>query len=66
MRVKNIQVGYTVPKNISQKILLETLRFYASIDNALTFTKYPGLDPEITGTSYPTFRMTTFGVNLTF
>ena len=65
-RLKNIQLGYTVPKTISQKLLLENLRFYASIDNALTFTKYQGLDPEINGTSYPTFRMTTFGVNLTF
>jgi hypothetical protein len=66
LRVKNIQLGYTVPKSISRKLLLETLRFYASIDNALTFTKYEGLDPEVSGTNYPTIRMTTFGVNLTF
>jgi hypothetical protein len=65
-RVKNIQLGYTVPKRISQKALLQTLRFYASVDNAFTFTKYRGLDPEEDNISkYPTFRMTTFGVNLT-
>ncbi|MDR1098377.1 MAG: TonB-dependent receptor [Tannerella sp.] len=66
MRVKNIQLGYTLPRRISQHILLETLRFYASIDNALTFTNYQGLDPEVTGTRYPTIRTTTFGINLTF
>jgi TonB-linked SusC/RagA family outer membrane protein len=65
-RVKNIQLGYTVPKTISQKILVENLRFYVSIDNALTFTKFPGLDPERSQTDYPTFRMTSLGVNLTF
>ena len=66
-RVKNIQLGYTVPNRISRKALLQTLRFYASIDNALTITNYRGLDPEEDGVSrYPTFRMTTFGVNLTF
>ena len=66
LRIKNIQLAYTVPKTISQKFLLENLRFYMSVDNALTFTKFPGLDPERTETDYPTFRMTSFGVNLTF
>jgi len=66
LKVKNIQLSYTVPKTISQKILLDVLRFYVSIDNALTFTKYQGIDPEIEGTNYPTLRMTSFGVNLTF
>ncbi|MDR1153578.1 MAG: TonB-dependent receptor [Bacteroidales bacterium] len=65
-RVKNIQLGYTVPKTVSQKILLENIRFYMSIDNALTFTKFPGLDPERGDIGYPTFRITSFGVNLTF
>jgi hypothetical protein len=66
LRVKNIQLGYSFPKHLSQQILLETLRFYASIDNALTFTKYRGLDPEVSGTNYPTLRLVTFGLNLTF
>ncbi|MDR1675672.1 MAG: TonB-dependent receptor [Tannerella sp.] len=66
MRVKNIQLGYTLPRRLSKQILLETLRIYASIDNALTFTNYQGLDPEVNGTRYPTIRTTTFGINLTF
>lgn len=66
MRVKNIQLGYTLPKHISQYVMLDALRFYVSIDNALTFTSYKGLDPEVDGTKYPTMRLTTFGVNLTF
>jgi TonB-linked SusC/RagA family outer membrane protein len=66
LRIKNIQLGYTAPKSISQKIMLENIRFYVSVDNALTFTKYPGLDPERSQTDYPTFRMTSFGINLTF
>jgi TonB-linked SusC/RagA family outer membrane protein len=66
MRVKNLQLGYTLPRRLSQQILLETLRIYASIDNALTFTNYQGLDPEVNGTRYPTIRTTTFGINLTF
>lgn len=66
LRVKNIQLGYAVPRTITQKLLMENLRFYVSVDNALTFTKFPGLDPERSQTDYPTFRMTSFGVNLTF
>jgi hypothetical protein len=66
LKVKNIQVGYTVPKTISRKVLMESIRIYASVDNALTFTKYRVFDPETTGTYYPTFRMTTIGVNLNF
>lgn len=66
LRVKNIQLGYTIPKHLSQKALLETLRVYGSIENALTFTKYKGLDPEVSNTAYPTMRQIVVGLNLTF
>jgi TonB-linked SusC/RagA family outer membrane protein len=66
VRIKNIQLGYTFPKRLSQHILLENLRLYASIDNALTLTKYRGLDPEVNGTNYPTMRLVTFGINIAF
>lgn len=66
MRVKNIQLGYTFPKSVTEKALIQTLRVYTSIDNALTFTKYKGLDPEINGVGYPPLRQFTFGVNVTF
>lgn len=66
LRVKNVQLGYTIPKHLSQKLLIDNFRLYVSIDNALTFTGYKGLDPEVSGTKYPTMRLTTFGLNLTF
>jgi TonB-dependent starch-binding outer membrane protein SusC len=47
MRVKNLQIGYTVPAAISGKIHIERCRFYVSANNLLTFTKYKGFDPEI-------------------
>ena len=66
LRVKNVQLGYTIPKHLSQKLLIDNFRLYVSIDNALTFTGYKGLDPEVSGTKYPSMRLTTFGLNLTF
>ena len=50
MRLKNISLGYTVPKPILDKLHLSNLRIYVSGQNVLTFTKYTGLDPELTGT----------------
>ncbi|GAB3926097.1 TonB-dependent receptor [Larkinella terrae] len=45
-RLKNLQIGYTLPAKISQKIGSSTVRIYVAGQNLLTFTKYPGLDPE--------------------
>jgi hypothetical protein len=47
LRVKNLQIGYVIPKSISEKIHIERCRFYVSANNLLTFTKYKGFDPEI-------------------
>ncbi len=47
LRLKNIQFGYTIPKKYLQKTKIDKLRFYASSQNLLTFTKYKGYDPEI-------------------
>jgi len=81
LRLKNITLGYTVKKSISQKLKLNKLRVYGQIQNALTFTKYTGFDPEIgTNTTlnyagpefgidrgvYPQARTVMFGVNLEF
>ncbi|MCK0136067.1 TonB-dependent receptor [Arenibacter sp. S6351L] len=47
LRLKNIQIGYTMPSKLSQKILIERLKIYTSISNVLTFTGFPKtLDPE--------------------
>lgn len=75
LRLKNIQLGYTVPSSLTQKFMVEKLRFFVSAENLLTFTKYWGYDPEISsgGTSlgvdygvYPQSRVWTVGFNIGF
>lgn len=51
LKIKQIQIGYTLPKNVISKMKLENLRIYASLDDFFVFTNYPGYDPEIVGTS---------------
>ena len=72
--MKNITLGYTLPKSLTMKFMVERLRFYVSAENLLTFTKYHGFDPEIAsgGTSlgvdygvYPQARTWTVGFNIT-
>lgn len=46
-RLRNLQIGYTLPNNILEKIKLKKLRVYVSADNLLTLTGYSGFDPEI-------------------
>ncbi|MBO0939870.1 TonB-dependent receptor [Fibrella sp. HMF5335] len=45
-RLKNLQLGYTLPGNILKRFGASNLRIYVGGQNLLTFTKYPGLDPE--------------------
>ncbi len=69
MRLKNAQIGYTLPKNISQKTGMSNVRVYFSGENILTIDNYRrGWDPEInTGTNfYPILATYTFGLNVTF
>ena len=75
MKVKQIQLGYTLPKNLLKKIYMSNMRVYASLDDWFTFTSYHGFDPEIGGVgssmgvdkgSYPTSKKVVFGVNITF
>lgn len=47
IRVKNLQLGYNLPKNILENIGISSLRIYVSVDNLYTFTKYKGYDPEV-------------------
>jgi TonB-linked SusC/RagA family outer membrane protein len=76
-RIKQLQLGYTLPANLTRKAAISNLRFYVSLDDFFTFTKYPGLDPETASTnnssgagldwgSYPTMQKLVLGVNLTF
>lgn len=46
-RLKNLAIGYNLPSNMLKKAFISKLRIYASAQNILTFTKYPGYDPEV-------------------
>ncbi len=67
LRCKNIQLGYTVPRDVTRKFYIENLKVYASIDNLFTITDFPGFDPE-TGADvgYPSVRQYSVGLNITF
>lgn len=66
-KLKNIQIGYTLPQRISSKFFVNKLRAFVSMDNILTITSYPGLDPEIgTAIGYPLMRQISFGGQITF
>lgn len=68
-RMKNIQLGYTVPIAITKKFFVESLRVYFSAENLLTITNYEGLDPEKGASSqdlYPTTKSYSVGLNITF
>lgn len=65
LRCKNIQLGYTVPKHLSRKFFVESLKVYVSVDNLFTITNFPGLDPEVAATvGYPTTHQYSLGVNI--
>lgn len=66
-RCKNIQLGYTIPKLITQKFFVESLKLYTSIDNLFTITSFPGFDPEIgSNVGYPSIRQFSVGINVSF
>lgn len=67
LRVKNIQLGYSLPSNLLQRIHVESFRVYGSIENLYTLTKFRGLDPEGQGhksDTYPINKVFSFGVNI--
>lgn len=69
MRVKNLQIGYSIPNALAKKLGLQRARLYVSTDNLATFTKLQKtIDPELSiGDSkiYPLQRTYSFGINLT-
>jgi hypothetical protein len=80
LRIKNIVLGYSLPKTWLNKVKVENVRIYTNIQNLLTFTKYTGYDPEVgvnpqdaTGYTfgydmgrYPSPRNISFGINVSF
>lgn len=74
-KIKQIQLGYTLPKSLLKKIFINNMRIYASLEDFFTFTSYDGFDPEVTGVgnslgvdkgSYPTSKKAVVGVSVTF
>lgn len=78
LRIRNIALGYTMPRKLCSKIGVESVRFSMNVQNLWTFDSYPGYSVEANykGNSatnngvdfggYPTSRVITFGVNLNF
>jgi TonB-linked SusC/RagA family outer membrane protein len=81
IRLKNVTLGYTLPADLTKKVGISKLRVYTSAINLLTFTKYPGSDPEVGqdinyqsnnqsyGVDrglYPSSKTYNVGVNVTF
>ena len=70
LRLKNMQIGYTLPVELTKKAHISRLRFYVSATNLFTITKYSGYDPEVGGGvdygNYPQSRTFTFGLNANF
>ena len=75
-KIKQIQLGYTLPKSLINKVFLSHARIYASLDDFFTFSKYPGFDPEaatnatsgmgIDKGGYPTSKKVVLGLNIEF
>ena len=76
-RIRNITLGYNLPRTVLQKIRVQTLRVFAGAQNAITISKYLAYNPEVSGYegpltggvdygSYPLARTYTIGVNLGF
>lgn len=75
-KIKQIQLGYTLPKKLINKVALNHARLYASLDDYFTFSSYPGFDPEASANAtngmgidkggYPTSKKIVFGLNVEF
>ncbi len=77
LRLSNISLGYSLPKNLIKKLSIQKLRFYITGNNLYVWTKYSGFDPEVSTRgngltpgvdfgAYPRSRSIVFGVNLVF
>ena len=75
-KISRIQLGYNLPRKFLNKFFVNDLKLFVQMENAFTFTKYPGMDPEtrtnatsgmaIDRGSYPSSRRTSIGVNVSF
>ncbi|GGB11526.1 SusC/RagA family TonB-linked outer membrane protein [Puia dinghuensis] len=73
LRIKNVQLGYTLPAAMAKHVAMSSLRVYFAADNLVTFTKFPGLDPEraegngnVRFVVHPQNQVFSFGVKAVF
>ncbi|HAT92506.1 MAG TPA: SusC/RagA family protein, partial [Sphingobacterium sp.] len=73
LRIRNVTLGYTLPKSIANKFKMGNVRVYATANNLFTITKYTGFDPEIGMDNngldvgrYPQARSFIVGLNVNF
>jgi hypothetical protein len=78
IRIKNINLSYTFPRELISRAYLNGLTVYADVSNLYTFTNYPGYDPEASSSgnsitssgldygTFPSARTYTFGIKLSF
>ncbi len=78
LKINTVSLGYTLPRRLTEKVKLSTVRFYATGYNLHTFTRYSGYDPEVNTFpnsgltpgidwgAYPSARSMVFGANIAF
>ncbi len=68
VKLRTIQLGYNLPKKVTEKLCMDRIRLYASAQNLLTIksSKFTGADPENPGFNYPIPLNLTFGLNVSF
>jgi TonB-linked outer membrane protein, SusC/RagA family len=77
IRLKTVALGYSLPRAITKRMKIESLRLYTAAQNLVTWTNYSGVDPEVSvrnspltpsfdWSAYPKARTITFGLNVTF
>lgn len=66
LRLKNVEIGYTLPEHWTNVFSAESVRFYVNGTNLFTWDKVPVYDPENTGAQYPLMRIINFGVKVSF
>jgi TonB-linked SusC/RagA family outer membrane protein len=64
LRLKNVEVGYTVPLSLSKRVRLQGVRFFFNGTNLLTFSQFSRVDPEVFNAAYPQQRLLNFGFNI--
>ena len=75
-KIKQIQLGYSLPKNLLKKAYIGNLRLFCSLEDFITFSSYPGFDPEASANAttgmgidkggYPSMKKVVFGLNIEF